>query len=231
MVYLLFDIDWASDEMIDYVADILIEKNICATWFVTHDSPAIERLKAHPDIFDLGIHPNFNLESTQGKNPEKILDNLLQIIPNAKFVRTHGLLQSTNLLALMASKGLVADFSLYLPRQWEAKPHELYFENGNKIIRVPFHWEDDLEMCRPDRLFEVNLLPKKVNSMMFAFHPVHVFYNTCYLANYRHLSKTESEMPTQQSDDSNDFGSRTFLLDLIESKIPLKRLDHFRSLS
>lgn len=43
-IVLSFDIDWAPECAIEFVADILIEKQIKATWFVTHDSPAIQRL-------------------------------------------------------------------------------------------------------------------------------------------------------------------------------------------
>ena len=55
---LTFDIDWAPDWMIEEVASILIEHNVKTTWFVTHASPAIDKLRQMPELFELGIHPN-----------------------------------------------------------------------------------------------------------------------------------------------------------------------------
>ena len=38
--YLIFlDVDWTLDFVIEYVANILVEHGIKATWFLTHDSP------------------------------------------------------------------------------------------------------------------------------------------------------------------------------------------------
>ena len=42
------DIDWASDEIIDHVSDILLSKKVKATWFITHDSPSIRKLVDYP---------------------------------------------------------------------------------------------------------------------------------------------------------------------------------------
>ncbi|MCX6671896.1 MAG: hypothetical protein NTX92_08260, partial [Euryarchaeota archaeon] len=54
------DTDWASDSIIKDIADYLIMNKIKSTWFITHDSPAIRKLLAKPDIFEVGIHPNFS---------------------------------------------------------------------------------------------------------------------------------------------------------------------------
>ena len=48
---LTLDVDWAPDWVIDEVSAILVEKRVRATWFVTHGSPAIERLKDYPGLF------------------------------------------------------------------------------------------------------------------------------------------------------------------------------------
>ena len=42
---LTFDTDWAPDYAIDYVVKKLEKWNIRATWFVTHDSQVIQKLK------------------------------------------------------------------------------------------------------------------------------------------------------------------------------------------
>ncbi len=63
------DVDWAPDFMIDAAAQALVDREVKATWFVTHASPAVERLREHPDLFELGIHPNFLAGSSHGATP------------------------------------------------------------------------------------------------------------------------------------------------------------------
>jgi hypothetical protein len=46
---LTFDVDWVPDYAINFVIDQLIKNNIHSIWFITHSSPAIERLKEYPN--------------------------------------------------------------------------------------------------------------------------------------------------------------------------------------
>ena len=83
MIAITLDVDWAPDHAIDAVAGHLIERDVRATWFVTHASPAIDRLRDRPDLFELGIHPNFAPGSTQGETPDAVLDHCMAIVPEA----------------------------------------------------------------------------------------------------------------------------------------------------
>ena len=47
------DIDWAPDSAISETAHYLIENEVKATWFITHASPEIEKLKEYPHLFEL----------------------------------------------------------------------------------------------------------------------------------------------------------------------------------
>jgi hypothetical protein len=58
-LFLTLDIDWAHDEILAKTIDLLDRSGVQATWFVTHDTPLLERLCANPN-YELGIHPNFN---------------------------------------------------------------------------------------------------------------------------------------------------------------------------
>jgi len=58
-IFLSFDIDWAIDEAVESLADMLEARGVAATFFVTHDSPVLARLASNP-LFELGIHPNFD---------------------------------------------------------------------------------------------------------------------------------------------------------------------------
>ena len=77
------DIDWAPDFMIERVAGALLSKGVKATWFVTHRSLAIDRLRHHPELFELGIHPNFAAGSSHGDTPEAVLGHVIDLVPDA----------------------------------------------------------------------------------------------------------------------------------------------------
>ena len=97
MILITLDIDWAPDFIIKKVDEMLTEKNVKATWFVTHKSAYLKTLSKNRN-YELGIHPNFMSDSTQGNSIEEILSNLKKIVPTAKSVRTHRLFQSTQIL-------------------------------------------------------------------------------------------------------------------------------------
>lgn len=141
------DVDWASDEVVDATADLLVEAGVRATWFVTHDSPATRRLAARSDLFEVGLHPNFLPGSTHGATPRDVLTHLSGLAPTARTVWTHSLHQSTPILALMASEfGIRHDLSIFLPGTPFISPHTFFVLPGTPLLRLPYFWEDDHEM-------------------------------------------------------------------------------------
>ena len=58
-IFLTFDIDWVHDSLLAETIDLVEQARVKATWFVTHDTPLLDRLRANQK-FELGIHPNFN---------------------------------------------------------------------------------------------------------------------------------------------------------------------------
>jgi hypothetical protein len=187
-IVITFDVDWAPDFVIRRVANILIEKEIKATWFITHDSPVIRELSEYSDLFEIGIHPNFMPETTQGKNYHEVMEYLMKIAPRAKSVRTHGLFQSSSIMKMMAVDfDLENDVSIYLREVPHIIPFEAYYED--KILtRIPYFWTEDGEMYKPEPSF---LLRDKGMSLpglkIFAFHPIHVYLNSRNMNNYNSL--------------------------------------------
>src|SRR5574343_923298 len=94
------DIDWAPDFMIDFMAAELLLHQIKASWYVTHLSPAVERFR-RSDLFELGIHPNFRPGSSHGNSPREVLKTVMDMVPEAISVRTHGLIQSADLYEII----------------------------------------------------------------------------------------------------------------------------------
>ncbi|WP_289687985.1 polysaccharide deacetylase WbmS family protein [Helicobacter rodentium] len=117
-IFLTFDIDWASDEVLEYCIDIVEKANINATWFVTHETPLLKRLRANPN-FELGIHPNFNplLEGdfAYGKNHKEVLRCFLNIIPEAKSMRSHSLGISSRILIEAKNLGITHESNICIP--------------------------------------------------------------------------------------------------------------------
>ena len=179
------DIDWAPDFVIDAVADRLRRSGTRATWLVTHASPAIERLRGETELFELGLHPNFQSGSSHGDTPEAVLGHCLALVPDAKCLRTHGLVQSTALLEIIMQRTPIEiDLSLYCDRLAHLSPFS-YWWKGKRLCRAPFFWEDDVEMERPDPLWSPDALLKNPGLKIFNFHPVHVYLNGASPEPYR----------------------------------------------
>lgn len=174
----MLDTDWAPDFVLDDVADRLIGAGVRSTWFVTHDTPVLAKLRDHSELFELGIHPNFLPGSTHGETPEAVLEHCMQLVPEAVSVRTHGLMQSTHLLdRIMACTPVKTDVSVYLPHVHHVQPFLLHWQ-GRSITRVPFGWEDDIEMQRPEPTWSALGWLAETRSAVLGFHPIHIYLNS-----------------------------------------------------
>jgi len=211
-IVLTFDIDWACDAVLADCIEIVETSGAPATWFVTHDTPLLDRLRAN-NKFELGIHPNFNpLLDGKGGNSEIIIDDILRIVPEAVSVRSHSMVQSSRLVDLFQRKGLHFDCNDFIPEQSGVtlKPWRLW----NGIIKVPHFWEDDAE-CIYKSGTPISDLLKRDGIKVFDFHPIHVFLNTEDLSRYdntRILHTTPTELFKHRF---SGVGTRTFLLDLL----------------
>ena len=120
------DVDWAPDWAIEEVANILIANNVKATWFITHDSQEIRNLFI--PLFEIGLYPIFEEGSAQGKKSKEVMRYLKWIVPHAKSIRTHGLVQSSRLLQMMREEfDILHDASLFLPKIPNIIPQEIFF--------------------------------------------------------------------------------------------------------
>ena len=184
-VLLTFDLDWAPDFAIDAVAGLLIERRIRATWLITHASAAVDRLREHSDLFELGIHPNFRSGSTHGTAIDGVLEHCLEIVPHAVSMRTHSLAQSTPLLArVVATTPIRVDASLLLPRVPGLRPFVQPYD-GNVLVRVPFDWEDDVEMEFAAPRWDAQAVLREPGMRTFNFHPMLVYLNAREMTPYR----------------------------------------------
>ena len=216
------DTDWCPDFAIDFVADILVKNAVSATWFITHGSPAIERLRTYPDLFEIGIHPNFLPQSTHGSTPTDVLSHCFEFAPGARTVRTHGLLQSTPLLGELMRAGIAVDVSLFLPSASNLQPHAFRYY-GRALLRVPYNWEDDYEMAQIRRSWSFEeWIRGRCGMCVLDFHPIHIYLNAPDIASYeaaKHafktsISKLEQTMGEKLVNQSD--GPRTFFEEAVE---------------
>jgi hypothetical protein len=215
-VFLTLDVDWAHDDVIAEVLDLLEPAQVRATWFITHDSPILERLRSNP-LFELGIHPNFNFllegDPRNGRTASEVVDRLLAIVPEAKSVRSHAMTQSTGLMHLFASKGLTHEANHFIPEQLETPLKPWHWLS---MIKVPYFWEDDV-YCLSAANSVFGSLVHRPGLRVFDFHPIHVFLNTDDLARYE-KARPYFGNPTALRSLRNpaEQGSRALLTQLLE---------------
>lgn len=215
------DIDWAPDFVIDWVADQLITHRVRATWFVTHASPSIERLRRHSDLFELGIHPNFLPGSTHGQTPAEVLKYCMKIVPEAVSMRTHSLVQSTPLLEqVMTRTPITRDVSLFMPYAAHLHPIE-YHLKGHVLHRFPYYWEDDFEMHRPrPNWCLAPLCETGLGLKIFNFHPIYIYLNSTNFESYHTIKQRHRELSNVPQRVVDKYvalgeGTRTFLMEMV----------------
>ena len=221
-ILITLDTDWAPDFIIDWVAEILISYKVKATWFVTHPSPAISRLREHLNLFELGIHPNFLPNSSHGETINDVLNYCLNIVPDATCMRTHCLFQSSPLFVkIIQNTEIKIDLSLFLLGVPHLKPFEYWF-NKKQLIRIPCYWEDDYEMQLPLPSWQ---LSKKVIEQpglkVFNFHPIHIYLNSSTMSSYHSLKKEfpfifEATPSSTQKFIEKGYGTQTIFLTILQ---------------
>jgi hypothetical protein len=186
-IYLTFDVDWAPDEVMAPLVEMLKEANLKATFFATHASELLAGLSE--DQFEIGLHPNFNHANGNFKEP---IQTLKGHYPQARGGRSHSLFVSSHILQLYIDHGLKYESNIFMPLHEGLHP-VLRFED---FISIPFYWSDDkhLSLKTP---FEIEELGLETRGMkVLNFHPMHVFMNTLsdehyasYKAHYQNPSR------------------------------------------
>jgi hypothetical protein len=208
MISLTFDVDWAPEAAIQDSLDLLAAAGASATFFATHASPA---LQGAADRHEIGLHPNF----LSGPPFEPTLDALQALFPEARGVRSHGLVQSSGLTEVYGRRGIQYESNIFAPGQYTLQP----YRHPSGIIMVPFHW-GDYTACRYGGPWDAGaILDVASGSLVFNFHPVHVFLNTPSIAHYdaarQHYQNPEKLMELRHTATRGTPGVRDFLLALL----------------
>jgi hypothetical protein len=192
-LYITLDIDWADDDALAHVLDLLDQYDCKATFFVTHHSPVIARMRDNPR-YERGVHPNFapllgaRSDDDALATAAQVVDELMTIVPEARASRAHSLITGTPLLRLFHERGLVIDSNVYVP--WRQVTPLTPWRFWTETLIVPFVWSDYIDMIRrgdgrPDDLLDVPGTLKVI-----AFHPIHIYLNTVDSAHYAAFRKS-----------------------------------------
>lgn len=175
-IFLSLDFDWAHDEILDFAYQFLQPFGIATTWFATHDTEFLTVLRSDMTV-EMGIHPNFNplLEGTsaKGHSAKTVVDDCLDVVPEAKAVRSHSLAQSERLLDYFSEKGLSHVANSFVPfGNGNIRPFRLW---GGLTV-CPHGWQDNAALRLGHVLPEIQ--DESDNLVVLNVHPIHLFLNT-----------------------------------------------------
>ena len=218
-LFLTFDVDWCSDEVLSYTLDIIEKYDINATFFITHQTILLDRMRENPKI-ELGIHPNFNPllsgDFQYGGNINKVIEFYKKIVPEAVSVRSHSLTQSSNILDVFSHFGLKYDCNHFVPysSNIDLKPWDHW---DGKLIKIPYFWEDDVHCIYGWDWHEDFLNNGGIK--VFDFHPIHIYLNTEQLDRYEKSREFHSCSEKLSKYVYDGYGTHNFLIDLINKGI------------
>lgn len=217
-IFLTFDIDWASDDVLALAIETVERYGASATWFVTHETPLLERLRCNPR-FELGLHPNFNPLLLDGGHPSRwsshdILADICRMVPGAKSTRSHSLTQSSKLTPQFLEFGITHDCNTYIP--WQARFELRPWVDWSGLIKVPYFWSDDL-FAMQGLPVEPTVLTSKPGLKVFGFHPIHLALNTVTLDVYEQTRSIHHQLDLLAKHKMNGLGAEEFLLGVLSA--------------
>jgi len=221
--FLTFDLDWAADAILADTFELLTRYEIPSTVLVTHQTPLLTELRSIPSIH-LGIHPNFNrlLECSQDHagNAVDVVSRLMDVVPEARCVRSHSVVQSSRIHDVFHDFGLTHDLNTFIPSGSfnDVGP----WLDWNGMVRVPYQWEDDVhcmfQASNQPEVEPVDLIQTMKRFSVVNFHPIHVFLNTESLERYEKTRPIHHDAAALIKERYTGYGTRNRLMDLLEKE-------------
>jgi hypothetical protein len=212
-VFLTFDVEWCSDEVLAHTLDILEQNSIRATFFVTHETALLDRMRENSKI-ELGIHPNFNYllagDFQQGRCVQEVIDYYRNIVPEAISFRSHSLTQSSKISSSLRENGFLFECNSYIPLDSgiQLKP---YLHEQDGLTKVPHFWEDDLQ-CMSGKSWNLDLHRSYEGLQAYDFHPILLYLNCEKIADFINVKRFSHEFKTlQRHVNRKAFGVRDFM--------------------
>lgn len=175
-VFITMDTDWANDGILADTVSLAEQLDIPVCMFITNDTPLLQRLREHP-LFTLGIHPNFmpQLNGQSDESFRETVSRLHSLVPEAKVIRCHALVDATPILTAAQEMGFRADMNLFIPFSSGITLHPFTHFSGLK--RLPYFYEDDAWALEAGAAGAEEHLQTE-GLKIFNFHPIHLYLNT-----------------------------------------------------
>ena len=218
-IFITFDVDWCSDEILNYTLNIIEKYDVKSTFFITHRTSILSRMRSDQNI-ELGIHPNFNPllngDFKYGKNTDDVINYFKNIVPESLSIRSHSLTQNSYILDNLEKFGLKYDCNNFIPFSLnnQNKPYKHW---TNNLIRVPHFWEDGI--CIKYKWgYDLEKYLKYKGIKVFDFHPIHIFLNTEDLSRYEKTRNFHLNFEKLNKFRNKNYGTENFLIDLLKTK-------------
>jgi hypothetical protein len=178
MIYITLDVDWAPDFVLEEVIDLFSEYKLPSTIFATHDSSILKKLPS--DTFEIALHPNYIAmhDDKAGFDYQNETLKLQNIYPEAKGIRSHGIVQSAKLHAFWKEIGLEYESNQYIPFDIS------FFRDYTGLTRCHVYWGDNIPLITNSMKNNINLKITDKFPRVLVFHPIHIYLNTYSLNHY-----------------------------------------------
>ncbi|MDC3260121.1 hypothetical protein OAU66_01030 [bacterium] len=217
---LSFDVDWAIDEVIEDVISMINKTEVKCTFFVTHYTPILEKMRSSPNI-ELGIHPNFNPlidKEVSSLTAKQTITKLMEIVPEAKVLRSHSMTHSARWLSLYKEFGITHLSQYYMNGVDTIQP----FLHVNGLTEVPVYFADDGYIFIEDHQKWQNKPLKSIFQQsnyiqVYNFHPIHVSLNTNSFSFYNETKPHHQNWSQLQKMSCTEKGVKNILENLINN--------------
>lgn len=207
------DIDWANELVISDTLNLFSNYKIKCTLFATHKSKEINQCDRN--LFEIGIHPNFNKNviSGNGRPAQEILNDLIKIYPEAIGVRSHSITTSSLLLETFKKNGIKYESNQFLPYSKRIRPYKCW----NDMTIMPYNFEDDVHYLY-GKSFDISLFEEFKSSefLIMDFHPIHIYLNTDTNETYQNAREFFQTNKLSVYKNTKFFGVRDLLIRTFE---------------
>lgn len=212
------DIDWACEPAIEETLDFLKDKNILPTIFSTHHS---SRVEASMSEIEIGLHPYFDLNSSQGSCITEVVKYVMDLPHNLPAYRCHRFASCNVSRQAMAEAGLLISSNVCTDLEIISP-----FKDRFGLLEVPIFLEDGGYLWQKHPLEIKQPLMEKIVSneiKVITIHPMHFAINTPHFHYMQDIKKSVNRQSwsTMRKKTLNNLrwpgrGIRDLMIDLLQ---------------
>jgi len=214
------DLDWASDAVLEYALDPIIQRDIPITVFSTHDSKWLIDKSVNKSNIEMEIHPNFGLNSSHGSTYEEVYNYCNELITKKNGFRSHKYFDVNEINEYYKSIGYKYSSNICTDLHY-VKP----FINRVGLLSIPLFMEDGGFLLQRHNLCIDTILNKLPSdgTIVFLFHPMHLAFNSNNFDTMKTLKNNITvheyqniELETIELNRNKSFGINNLFWELIE---------------